>query len=222
MIAQDPVEREYERLGPGIPLAEAWAADLAGTMFGRHFLGLLTIQNPLDTQMILEIIWETRPEVIVECGSFRGGSALMWASHLEACEIDGRVIAIDVDDNMDEARQRPLWGRRVTFFHGSSTAPEIIEQVIELCAGKRTMVLLDSDHHAEHVAAELAAYASLVTEGCYLLVQDTLTEKLVTDYGPGPLAAVEEFIATDDRFVVDRDRERLILTMLPSGWLRRV
>lgn len=209
-------------MAPGMPLARAWVADLDRTMFNRHFLGVMTIQNPLDVHVTQEIIWETKPEVIVECGSFGGGSALMWAAHMEACEIDGIVVAIDIEDRMDLARQRALWDRRVRFLHGSTVDPAIVAEVTELTRGKRTMVILDSDHHAEHVLAELAAYASLVTPGCYLIVQDTLTEELLPDHGPGPIAAVEDFLAVDDRFVVDRDRECLILTMCPSGWLRRV
>jgi cephalosporin hydroxylase len=39
---------------------------------------------------------------------------------------------------------------------------------------------------------------------------------------PGPLAAVREFLAGDDRFAMDRERERYLLTYNPGGFLRRV
>ena len=146
----------------------------------------------------------------------------MWAAHMEACEIDGLVVAIDIEDHTEMASQRSLWDRRVRFLHGSTVDPAIVARVTDLVRDRRTMVILDSDHHADHVRAELAAYASLVTPGCYLIVQDMLTEVLLPDHGPGPITAVEEFLTGDDRFVVDRDRECLILTMCPSGWLRRL
>lgn len=109
----------------------------------------------------------------------------------------------------------------MTFLHGSTVDPDVVARVAAIAAGRPTMVILDSDHTAAHVRAELDAYAGMVTPGCYLVVQDGLVEELVPDHGPGPLAAIDEFLAVDDRFEVDRDRQRLILTAAPSGWLLR-
>ena len=86
------------------------------------------------------------------------------------------------------------------------------------------MVILDSLHTAEHVGAELELYADIVSPGCYLVVEDMNVNghPVLPDYGPGPTEAVEAFLATTDEFVVDRDRERFLMTLNPGGYLRRV
>jgi cephalosporin hydroxylase len=199
-----------------------WGASLE-TFFPNRFMGLLCLQHPFDAWITQEIIFETRPEVIVECGSLGGGSAVMWATYLETYAADARVIAIDIEDRTHEARQMPIWDRRVTFIEGSSVDPDVVARVHELVDGRRTMVILDSLHTEAHVAAELEAHAGLVSPGCYLIVQDGFVNghPCEDDWGPGPLEAIEAFLATDDRFEVDRSRERMMFTLNPSGFLRR-
>lgn len=191
------------------------------TFFSNTFMGVICLQHPFDVQVTEEIIWETRPEVIVECGSFGGGSALRWAAMQETAGIDGCVVAIDIEDRMDQARAHALWDRRVRFLHGSTTDPAIVERAVEVVAGRRAMVILDSDHAEAHVAAELRAWAPVVSPGCYLIVQDGFVASLDPAHGPGPLEAIEAFLATDDRFEVDAVRERQLFTFNPSGFLRR-
>lgn len=149
-----------------------------------------------------------------------GGSACMWATYMEQYHDSPQVIAIDVEDRMQEARTLPVWDRSVEFIHASTTDPSTIEQVAELTAGRRTMVILDSLHTAEHVRVELAAYSDLVTPGCYLIVQDGFVD-FHPEYAPGPLTATREFLASDGRFEVDGARERMMFTFNPSGFLRR-
>lgn len=92
-------------MAPGRPLADAWGSDLSRSIFANRFLGLTMIQFPEDVQIFHEIIWSTRPEVIVECGAFGGGFTLWLATQLEVCEIDrGQVVSIDIEDRLDGAR----------------------------------------------------------------------------------------------------------------------
>ena len=86
------------------------------------------------------------------------------------------------------------------------------------------MAVLDSDHGRDHVAREVAAWADLVSEGCYLIVEDTSVNghPLLPDFGPGPMEALDAFLAGRTDFVVDRSRERFLLTLTPRGYLRRV
>jgi cephalosporin hydroxylase len=193
------------------------------SFFNNTFMGVPTLQHPFDAWITQEIIFETAPDLVVECGSFFGGSAIMWALLLEQVSSDARVVAVDLSDNMDQARQNPVFQRRVTFVQGSSIAPDVIDQVHELAAGRKAMVILDSLHTQEHVAAELAAYSDLVAPGCYLIVQDGFVNghPLEPDWGPGPYEAVEDFLARDDRFEQDRARERMLFTFNPGGFLRR-
>lgn len=204
-----------------IAFAREWWKNGIDAFLKNTYAGVTCLQHPFDAWITEEIIWETRPDVIVECGSFFGGSALRWASHLELAGIDGTVVAIDINDNMAAARKVPVWDRRVRFLRGSTVDPVIVDQVARITSDRRTMVILDSDHKQPHVAAELDAYASMVTPGCYLIVQDGFISSIDPKHGPGPLEASEEFVAADDRFEVDESRERMLFTFNPSGFLRR-
>lgn len=204
-----------------LAFARHWWANREKTVTNRY-LGVLCLQNPFDAWIMQEIITETRPEVIVECGSLAGGSALLWAHLMEQLEIDGQVVAIDLAEQAaEEARRMPIWERRVHWISGSTVEPEVIAEATEIAAGRRTMVVLDSDHSQAHVEAEMAHYGGLVSSGCYMVVQDGLVTAVVPEHGPGPLEAIERFLATDERFEVDRERERMLFTSSPSGFLRR-
>jgi len=202
--------------------AELWWSDRS-IFFGQTWLGIPTLQHPFDAWVTQEIIVETHPERIVEAGAMCGGSATMWAMLLEHVVPDGRVVAIDRQDNMERARTIDVFRRRVDFVHGSTVAPAVVARVGEMVAGYRTMVILDSAHDAVHVAAEIEAYAPMVSSGCYLIVQDGFVNghPLEPDHGHGPFEAVQDFLACDDRFEVDHARERMLFTFNPSGFLRR-
>ena len=145
----------------------------------------------------------------------------MWAHLLELLEIDGLVISVELQDLPLEARQRPKWKRRVREVNGSSTDPAVVARVAEHTAGRRTMVILDSDHSQAHVAGELDAYAPMVTPGCYCIVQDGFISRYDPSHGPGPLEATIAFLDGNTEFEVDRGRERMLHTLNPSGFLRR-
>ena len=92
----------------------------------------------------------------------------------------------------------------------------------ERADGRPILVILDSDHSQAHVEAELAAYAPLVPVGCYLIVEDSNIGQIRKDLMPGPLEAVETFLAQTNEFEIDREREKFLITFNPSGYLRRV
>jgi cephalosporin hydroxylase len=190
----------------------------------NSFLGIRTLQNPLDVWVTFEIIHKVKPDVIVETGTLQGGSAALWAMFLEHVNPEGRVITIDIEDDSTEARELPISRRRVDYLIGSSTDPKIVEEVQRRVAGKRVLVILDSAHYMDHVLDELRAYAPLVPPGGYIIVQDTSMNGHPTapDYGPGPYEAVEAFLAETGDFVADRSRERLMMTNNPMGFLKRI
>jgi cephalosporin hydroxylase len=199
-----------------------WALSQDNYQKNRWF-GVKTLQNPLDAWIIQEIIYEVRPDFIVETGTFKGGSAALWAVILEHVNPAGRVITIDITDVTQQAKQLPIVQRKVDFLVGSSVDPAIVAEVKERVSGGRTLVILDSLHTRDHVLAELWAYAPLVDVGSYLIVQDTGLWQPIRNH-PGGWAsdAVEEFIAESDAFVADQSRERFWLTNCPSSWLKRV
>lgn len=182
------------------------------------YRGTLTYKCPTDMWVYQELIDTLRPGLVVETGTFRGGSAAFIADRLELAG-HGEVVTIDVDVQPDRP-QHP----RLTYLTGSSVAPEIVEEVRRrVVPGLPVLVILDSDHSQAHVAAELAAYAPLVTEGSYLIVEDTNVNghPAAPDHGPGPWEAVEDFLADGPPFEVDERCERYFLTQNPRGFLRR-
>jgi cephalosporin hydroxylase len=181
-----------------------------------HWLGIPVLKTPLDLWQLQEILVETQPDLIIETGSYHGGSALFMAS---VCDLigSGRIISIDLEEVSRRAHPR------VTWYCGSSVAADTIQDVTQQADRRRTMVVLDSDHQRDHVMAELDAYAPLMTAGCYLLVEDTNVNgrPVALEHGPGPAEALAKWLPDHPEFERDGRRERFLLTFNPGGWLRR-
>jgi cephalosporin hydroxylase len=195
------------------------AASGGGTWTSTSWLGVPVLKCPLDLWVYQEILFEQRPDLIVETGTARGGSALFLAS---LCDLigHGRVVTIDIQP--DPTRPRHA---RVTQIVGSSTDEGLFAAVRDLArASGRVLVILDSDHSRDHVLRELELYGSLVTPGSYLIVEDTNVNgnPVLPQFGPGPMEAVSEFLARNDHFAVDSAREKFFLTFNPGGYLKRV
>lgn len=182
------------------------------------WLGSQALKNPLDLWVYQEIMAETRPELVVETGTYRGGSASFLASICDLLGV-GEVVSIDIEAVRDDYPTHP----RITYLGGrSSTHPEVVSEVRSRAEGRRTLFVLDSDHSQAHVEAELAAYTPFVPVGCYVIVEDSNIGRIRKDLLPGPLEAIETFLAGSDEFEIDRERERFLITFNPSGYLRRV
>jgi cephalosporin hydroxylase len=187
------------------------------TWHNTSWLGVPSFKCPLDLWIYQELIFSLRPGAIVETGTARGGTAYFLAS---ICDLigGGRVVTVDA-----VLKTRRPDHPRITYLTGSSIEPATVAAVTEAVHGETpVLVTLDSAHTHEHVLAEMRAYAPLVSEGSYLIVEDTNINSWSEGYGPGPLEAVRDFLAEDDRFEVDRSKEKFFLTFNPGGYLRRV
>jgi cephalosporin hydroxylase len=187
------------------------------TWSNTRWLGTPAQKCPFDLWVYQELLHELRPEVIVECGTADGGSAMFLAS---ICDLlgAGEIVTIDVRE-----LERPAHDR-VTYLTGSSTATEIVDAVRERVQGRSpVLVLLDSDHSRDHVLAEMRLYAPLVTPGSYLVVEDSNVNgnPVLPDFGPGPGEAIDAFLAESDEFEIDESREKYFLTFNPRGYLRK-
>lgn len=202
--------------------------------YNFNWMGLPVIQFPQDILAMQEIIWEVRPDLIVETGIARGGSLVFYASMLELIGGQGRVLGVDIDirpHNRAAIESHPM-SRRIEMIQGSSTDPATAEQVYAAARGcERVLVSLDSNHTHEHVLRELELYSPLVKAGSYLVVFDTTIEDQPEDFQHGgpwskhdnPKTAVREFLKKNDRFVVDRGIEdKLLITVTREGYLKCV
>jgi cephalosporin hydroxylase len=185
------------------------------------WLGHPIWQNPLDAWGLQEAIVGDGVDLVVECGTNRGGSALYMASIMDLLG-RGHVISVDIE------RLTQVEHPRIDFIVGSSTDAATFEKVEKRIADlqpQKPMVLLDSDHAGKHVLRELELYAPLVPVGGYVYVQDGCIDELgyMRQDRPGPLWAIRQFVSTDARFQIDKDRStRYLYSHSPSGWLRRV
>ena len=231
-------------------LSRIWLREITRHKYAYNFrwLGRPAIQFPQDMAGLQELIWQARPDMIIETGIAHGGSLMLSASLLalldycEAAEagtvLDPRlpkrkVLGIDIDirtHNREAIEAHPMKSR-IEMIEGSSINADVVRRVHEHAAGKRVLVLLDSNHTHDHVLAELEAYATLVEPGSYCVVYDTLIEDLPDDLihdrpwnvGNNPKTAVREFLARNHDFVVDEDIEaKLLITVAPGGYLKRI
>ena len=215
-------------------LTKRWFVRSSPYEYSYHFrwLGRPIIQYPQDILAMQEIIWEVRPDLIIETGIAHGGSIVFYASMLELIGGDGSVVGIDIDmreHNREALEQHPM-RKRITMIDGSSTDLSVVAQVREIARGSRSvLVALDSCHTHEHVLRELQLYSPLVSRGSYVVVFDTVIEEMPQDFFPdrpwgkgnNPKTAVHEFLKTNDRFVIDRDIEnKLLITVAPDGYLK--
>ena len=219
--------------------------------YSYHFdwMGRPIIQYPQDMAAMQEIIWEVKPDLIIETGIAHGGSLIMNASllaMLDYCEaiekgelIDPknpkrRVLGIDIDireHNRKAIEAHPM-SNRIDMIQGSSIAEDIVAQVHEYAKSyKRILVSLDSNHTHEHVLAELQAYAPLTSKNSYCVVFDTVVEDMPESlfpdrpWGPGnnPKTAVWEYLKTHPEFEIDKSiQNKLLITVAPDGYLKRV
>lgn len=201
--------------------------------YSYHFkwLGRPIIQYPQDIIAIQEIIWKTKPDLIIETGIARGGSLIFLASILDLIG-KGKVVGIDVNlkTNNRTALKKHTLHKRIIIINGSSTSPKVFNKIRTIAKNKkRIMVILDSDHRNDHVLKELELYSSLVTKGNYLLALDTIIQDLPSNFfkhekwkkGDNPKTAVTTFLQRNNRFKIDYDIEqKLLITVAPSGYLK--
>ena len=215
------------------------------------WMGYPSVKTPTDLWVIQEILTQTKPGLVIECGTFAGGSALFYGHVLDANrrEKTARVLTIDTTPpnpvgSVVEGFPFPPNHPRVVFLRGSTVNPKTVEEIQKGYGagslGTRTMVLLDSQHEAKHVRRELELWAPLVSPGCYLVVEDTIIngnpvtledtgddglrtqlEGITKDGGPGE--ALEDWLTTqpEGRWTVDVSREKFMLTYNRGGYLLR-
>jgi cephalosporin hydroxylase len=217
-------------------LTREWFERSSRHEYPYHFtwMGLPIIQFPQDIVAMQELVWRVKPDLIIETGVARGGSVVFYASLLELVGGEGRVIGIDVDIRAPSraAIERSPVFKRITLVEGSSVEPSVVARVrAEAARARRVLVSLDSNHTHAHVLEELKAYAPCVTRDSYLVVFDTSIEHLPPDVlgdrpwtpGNSPATAVRDFLATNDRFVVDTEFDhKLLITEAPGGYLKCV
>ncbi len=181
------------------------------------WFGIRAGKCPLDLWLYQEILFDVKPDLIIETGTAEGGSALFMASMCDLLN-RGRVMTVDIDD-----KPRPPHPR-VTYLSGSSTSPSILAQFeVARRSVSTCMVVLDSDHSKAHVLEELRLYKRFVSQESYLIVEDTNVNghPVFPEHGPGPTEAMDSFLSENREFAIDESKHKFLLTFNPRGYLKR-
>jgi cephalosporin hydroxylase len=210
-------------------------ADKYKYTYNFSWMGRPIIKFPNDIVATQQIVWDVKPDLIIETGIAHGGSLILSASLMEMMGGNGKVLGIDIDireHNRKEIESHPMF-KRIQMVEGSSTSPEVIEQVKNIAAKSTcVMVFLDSLHSHDHVLRELELYSPLVSLGSYLVLPDTFIEYFPKNYyshnrpwdvGNNPMTAMLEFLARNKNFEIDKELcNKLMITEAFDGYLRRV
>lgn len=195
------------------------------------WMGLPIIQMPEDIALTQEIMWDTKPDFVIEAGIAWGGSLALYAAFQELQGF-GKVIGIDVtipDHNREAILSTPV-SHRISLIEGSSSDPEIFETISsQIPTGSNVLLVLDSNHSHEHVLAELKLWSPLLRKGNFIIVSDTIVEVIPEQkhrprpWGPGnnPMTGMKEFLKSNDRFTsLNIYSDRAIVSFNPSGYLK--
>ena len=183
------------------------------------YFGIRTWKSPIDFWIYQELLFETRPDFIIEIGNFQGGSTLALAHLCDALD-HGTIIGLDLSHDAvpDLVRQHP----RIRLIDGDACGS--FPSVAQLVAGSNSvMVIEDSAHTFDNTLSVLRTYSPLVTPGNYFIVEDGIIHHgLDGGPSPGPYEAIEAFVQENGGFEIDRNRESFLITWNPKGYLRRV
>lgn len=190
------------------------------------WLGIPCWKLPMDAFVVQELIYETRPDWIVETGTGHGGSAMFYAS---ICELIGHGEVVSIDNDFKKFNSTlNRWGntkceKRIAFFTGDSI--NIAPQIKKMVGDSNCMVILDSWHSKEHVYREMLMYSKLVKSGSYMIVEDSHAagNPVPWDYDDeGPMGAINQWIKTyGDKWEIDKECEKHLMTFNPKGYLKR-
>lgn len=183
------------------------------------WMGYQVGKLPGDLWLYQELLFKLKPDVIIECGTHRGGSALFFANILQLLG-NGRVLTVDLYPK-ENLPSHAL----ITYFNGSSTDLNVFQNISKsINENEKVLIILDSNHTRDHVLEEMCLYKNLVSSGSYLVIEDTFLNGHPSheNYGPGPMEAIDDFLLINSDFEVDRSLEKFLFTLNRRGFLRRI
>jgi len=176
------------------------------------WMGTELVKYPNDIILYQEILFNNKPDFLIETGTFKGGSALFFA-HMFDIIGKGQVISVDI-----ESKDYPKHPR-ITYLTGGSTSCDVLDKIRDIVGEGSCMASLDSNHHRRHVKRELVYYSKIVTPGQFMIVEDTN----YTEVGKkgGPDEAVKWFMERNHSFIDTKLEDRFAYSLHPGGWLQK-
>jgi cephalosporin hydroxylase len=189
------------------------------TWKNTRWMGHRTMKCPLDLWVYQEILYDLKPDIVIETGVNEGGGAAFLVSILDSIG-KGKLITVDIE----LLECRPIH-ERITYIKGSSTEEKVVQQISDMIKdGQVVLVILDSDHNKPHVLKEMEVYSEFVTCGSYMIVEDSNVNghPIIPNWGEGPYEAIEEFLTDNHSFKVDKECEKYYMTFNPNGYLKKI
>jgi cephalosporin hydroxylase len=189
------------------------------TWKNTRWMGHRTMKCPLDLWIYQEILYEIKPDIVIETGVNEGGGAAFLVSILDSIG-KGKLITVDI-----ELLENRPFDQRITYIKGSSTDEKVVKQISSLIKKNQVvLVILDSDHNMPHVLREMEIYSEFVTKGSYMIVEDSNINghPVMPNWGVGPFEAIQEFLIHNDSFEIEKEREKYYITFNPCGYLKKI
>lgn len=201
-----------------MPLSEVLKVIQNRIMTETTYFGVTALKSPNDFWVYQEIIFDMKPDIILEIGNNHGGSTLALA-HM--CDLMGQGQVIGVDINHENIPEIVTQHPRITLIEGDACS--LYDGIKQLIPEKdKVLIIEDSSHTYENTLNVLNTYSSLTKSGDYFIVEDTICyHGLEVGPQPGPYEAVEKFISENDCFEIDRSKESFLITWNPKGYLKR-
>ena len=214
-----------------------------GYIYNFSWLGIPIIKYPSDIITIQEIIFEVKPDLIIETGVAHGGSLAFYASIQKIYNQKAKTIGIEIDFRKHNKKNCEKIYKQldIKVIEGSSISNESINKLKKYIKGKKKiMVILDSDHSNTHVFKELNIYSKIVSKGSYLVCTDTIVDFMpkgffLTDWqkkraphrnfdkGTGPFVAVKQFLKINKNYKIDtKFHAKSTITENPHGFLKKI
>jgi cephalosporin hydroxylase len=213
-FSRQPMEHSLD-----LPLAHVLQTMQDRLMGKSSYHGIQTLKNPIDFWVYQELVYEIRPDLIIEIGVHHGGSSLAFAHMLDH---NGKGRIIGLDSTLANVDEKATLHERIEFMEGD--AKELVGEIRAQTAGtQKVLVIEDSSHEYENTLQLLRLYGDLVTVGSYFIVEDSICHHGL-DVGPepGPYEAINTFIQENDSFEIDRSREDFLITWNPCGYLKKI
>ena len=188
------------------------------TWNNTRWMGRRTLRCPLDLWVYQEILFDIKPDIVIETGTNEGGGAHFLASVMDVIG-KGKVIGVDIEEMDNRADHE-----RIKYIKGSSINSKTVKSISKIIKEEHVvLVILDSDHNMPHVLEEMKIYSKFVTKGSYMIVEDSNINghPIMPKWGPGPFEAIQKFLSENESFEVDSNREKFYLSFNPSGYLKK-
>lgn len=225
-LSKDPLVKNYAK-------KLYVSADKHNFCYLYNWLGEPMLQTPDDIMTIQELMYKTKPDVILEIGVAWAGTLLLYDT-LAKFTNTKKIIGVDIFIPKDLKKRifSKSKSKKIQLIKADSTSKLTFNKIKKICGNyKNILIHLDSDHTKETVFKEINLYSKLMKKNNYLIVGDTIIEHIPEQkhrkrsWGKGnnPHNALIEFLKNNKNFKIDKSINfKQLLSNNPGGYLKKI